>query len=215
MVARVAAAFTVAAAATGVALAAHPARIEQRRANLDTDRPLEMVRISEVPSVNHASSTAGVTVVDRCGGRARRYAIVSETGGSPIRVGSVEVVNADGVTRRPELFAWIGGGRPGSGIVSVHRMDRVRGRACPRPRVLLRYAAQTPPDPLAGLTLVAVSASIGDSAAHRGLEVQIVEQWRSLGDLPARTERRLDYRYDAARGRYVRFATKLIPRGGA
>ena len=198
------------------ALAAHPAQLEERRANLDGDRQLETVAYWQNSSVNHESSNVGVAVGDRCAGRLRRYTVARELGSAAGRVGAVEVVNADGVTRRPEVFAWIGGVRPGSGIVKVVRLERARGAVCPRPRTLLGYAATASPEPPPGLTLVALSASIDDySRAHRGREVQIVEQWRSLGDLPARTERRLEYRYDAARGRYVRYVTKLIPRGPA
>ena len=198
------------------ALGAHPAQLEERRANLDDDRQLETVWFWQNSSVNHETSNVGVAIGDRCAGRLRRYTVARETGTAAGRIGALEIVNADAATRRREVFAWIGGVRPGSGIVKVVRLDRRRAAVCPRLSTLLGYSAAASPEPLSGLTLVALTASIADySPAYRGREVQIVEQWRSLGDLPARTERRLEYGYDAARGRYVRYGTTLIPRGPA
>ena len=209
MASRVALAALAAAALAATALAAHPARRYELRANLDRDPAVERVGVDDFASADHRTMKASVTLVDNCEGRRQNYRL-----GADVSVGAVRVVNADG-RPRPEVFLWLGGIRPQTGTVKVVRLTGSTGR-CPLPRSLLAYSGSRPPEPLAGLTLVALTAAIDDySSAHRGREVQIVEQWRALGDLPARTERRLEFRYDARSGRYVRYGTKVIPRGPA
>src|SRR3712207_2746409 len=138
-------------AAASAALATHPITAQTQHANLDDDERLESVGTAHAPARDHSSWTATVMVIDVCGGRDRRSDVASVTDRSHARVVRLTIDNADGVTRRREVFTWVAGAQ--SEVVRVARLDRRRGLLCPRLRTLFDYSPQALP-PLQAMTRV-------------------------------------------------------------
>jgi hypothetical protein len=168
------------------AYACHPDRMSDIRVNLDRDPAKEEVIAAEHHDCAHTESEAYVHVRDRCQGAWRTYDLHSE--GDVLQ--QFRVVNADGRTRRPEVF-FVTRRRSlvAHGIAEVVRLDS-RPSACPRVRALFHYE---PTDP----GLQSFDVELKDVARQfPGLEV-ILTEGREIAQNVTR------YRYDRARDRYV------------
>jgi hypothetical protein len=169
-----------------VAFACHPDRMSELSVNLDRDPAKEQVVAAEHHDCAHTEFEAYVHIRDRCQGAWRTYDLHSE--GDLLQ--QFRVVNADGRTKRPEVFFVTRRlGPVARGIAEVVRLDS-RASACPRVRALFRYE---PTDP----ALRNFDVELTDVARQfPGLEV-ILTEGREVAQRVTR------YRYDRARDRYV------------
>ena len=211
------AAFAAAAAASVAAApdapACHPSLEHELSVNLDGDRAREVVVAFQNASCDHRHQDAAVEIRDRCGSRTNNYRLTPRLAslGVPRIADAVEVLEADGATRRPETFFAIAGSSPDGrvGIAKVVRLvDRRSG--CPAPRALFSYstAAVAPGD-----APVSWNVDVRNvTRTYAGKEVVLTELLRSPpppeGALGPRRVRL--YRYDRRAGRYVVYGDKTI-----
>ena len=192
------------------ALASHPSRTITRVLNLDGDAAKEKVVAVALTNSDHAQQTAYVRLQDRCRGSSRTL----DLSGTQRTLDAFTIVNADGVTKRPEIFFSLGAtdtNGPG-GIAKVVRLDDRKG-ACASPRALFAYRpVQTVPPP--PQRVVAWNVRLADvSPEFVGKEVTLRETLQAPPsevcclDISTRVRR---YRYDRGRGRYVVFSDKTI-----
>lgn len=171
-----------------VALACHPDRMSPTRVNLDRDPAKEEVVAADLHDCAHTHFEAYVHIRDRCHGAWRTFDLDSE--GEVLR--QFRIVNADGRTRRPEVFfVTVRRGPVARGIAEVVRLDG-RPPACARARALFRYVPTNPGVQSFDVQLKDVTRKFP------GLEVVLTE-----GREVAQTITR--YRYDRARDRYVAY----------
>ena len=183
------AALAVSGHAPQAALACHPDRMSQLSVNLDRDAAKEEVVAADLHDCAHTHFEAYVQIRDRCHGSWRTFDLESE--GEILQ--QFRVVNADGWTRRPEVFfVTVRRGPVASGIAEVVRLDG-RPPACARPRALFRYV------PAPGVQDFDVQLK-DLTRKFRGLEVVLTE-----GREVAQTT--TTYRYDRARNRYVAYGS--------
>jgi hypothetical protein len=192
------------------ALASHPSRTITRLVNLDGDPAKEKVVAVALTSSDHTQQTAYVHLQDRCRGSSRTL----DLSGTQRTLGAFAIVNADGVTTRPEIFFSLGAtdaNGPG-GIAEVVRLDDRPG-ACASPRTLFAYrpARTVPPPPR---RLVAWDVRLAEvSAEFAGKEVTLRETLKAPPSevccLDVMTRVR-QYRYDRGRRQYVVFSDKTI-----
>jgi hypothetical protein len=168
--------------------ACHPDRQFQQLVNLDGDRAKEQVTAVDHHNCSHTEWLAYVRVRDRCRGAWRSF----DFGSSNDVLQQFRVANADGRTRRPEVFFVTSKIGPiASGIAELVRFDD-RPTGCARPRALFRYVP--------GPGVMRFDAELRDEAPHfRGLEIVLTEG-REVAQLVTR------YRYDRKTDRYVRYA---------
>lgn len=192
------------------ALASHPSRMITRLVNLDGDAPKEKVVAVALTSSDHTQQTAYVHLQDRC--RGSWHAV--DLSGTQRTLDAFAIGNADGVTKRPEIFFSLGAtdaNGPG-GIAEVVRLDDRRG-ACASPRTLFAYRpAQTVPTP--PKRLVAWDVRLADvSPEFAGKELTLRETFKAPPsevcciDIATRVRQ---YRYDRGRRQYVVFSDKTI-----
>lgn len=192
------------------ALASHPSRMTTRLLNLDGDAAKEKVVAASLTSSDHTQQTAYVHLRDRCRGPWRTF----DLSGTQRTLDAFAIVNADGITKRPEIFFSLGAtdaGVPG-GIAEVVRLDDRRG-ACASPRTLFAYRpAQTVPPPPE--RLVGWDVRLADvSPEFAGKEVTLRETFRSppsevcCVNISTRVRQ---YRYDRGHRRYVVYSDKTI-----
>jgi hypothetical protein len=164
----------------------HPSRVSETRVNLDGDPEKEQVIAAESHDCGHTSFTASVVIRDRCRGAWRTYDLGSEAN----FLDQFRIVNADGRTRRPEVFFVTRRvGVVARGVAAIVRLDS-RPRSCSRLRVLFRY------EPTAA-GVHSFDIELVDAAPqYPGLEVLVTEA-REVEQHVTK------YRYDAARDRYV------------
>jgi hypothetical protein len=166
--------------------ACHPDRLYDSRVNLDGDSAKERVTALDHHNCAHTEWAAYVHVADRCRGSWRTYGLQSDSD----VLQQFRIANADGRTRRPEVFfATSRIGPVAHGIAEVVRLDD-RASGCSRVRVLFRYV---PSDP----GVQSFNVELKDAAPQfRGLEVILTES----REVAVRTTR---FRYDRVRDRYV------------
>jgi hypothetical protein len=171
------------------AYACHPDRLSEIRVNLDGDRAKEEVVAADSHDCAHTTFRAYVHVRDRCRGAWRTYDLGSEAH----MLQRFRIANADGRTKRHELFFVTRRlGLVAGGIAAVVRLDD-RASGCARVRALFRYQ---PMDP----ALRSFDVELKDVAPQfAGLEVILTE-----GKEVAQTTTR--YRYDRTRDRYIRYS---------
>jgi hypothetical protein len=196
------AAFSVAALLVAVpaAGASHPSRQFTLRANLDGDRAIERVVVTEDVSFDHSQLSTRVVVLDACRGRQRAHPVVD----ARASLLAARFVQADG-RGRTELLAAVGGplGNLTDGKARVVRLVAVRG-GCPRLKTLFSYAASSPPLPAPeGFVLSSFEVNPDElERRYRGREVVLVEWYRSGAALASRARTSV-YRFATARDRYV------------
>jgi hypothetical protein len=164
--------------------ACHPDRLYEQRVNLDGDRAKELVTAVDHHDCAHTEWLAYVRVRDRCG--------TYELGSRNDMLRQFRIANADGRTKRPEVFFVTAKVAPiAIGIAKLVRFDD-RPSGCSRPRTLFRYVP--------GPGVMNFDAELTDAAPQfGGLEVLVTEE-REV----ARTVMR--YRYDRKQDRYIRYA---------
>jgi hypothetical protein len=152
--------------------------------NLDGDRAKERITAVDHHDCAHSEWLAYVRVRDRCG--------TYELGSRNDVLQAFRIANADGRTRRPEVFFATSKVAPvASGVAKLVRFDD-RPSGCSRPRALFRYV------PGAGIKTFAAELT-DDAPQFPGLEIVLTE-----GREVAQTVTR--YRYDRKLDRYVRYA---------
>jgi hypothetical protein len=173
---------------TPTAAACHPDRLFQKHVNLDGDRALEQVVAVDSHDCQHTSFVAYVHVHDRCHGAWQVYDLHSK--GQVLE--QFRIVNADGWTKRPEVFFVVRNfGMPTTGVAEVVRMDD-RASGCSSAHALFKYVPRD--EALRGFSI-----ELKDAAARfRGLEVVLTKTYEA-----DRTVTTL--RYDRTRGRYVEY----------
>jgi hypothetical protein len=182
------AAFAAAGHAPPAAFACHPDRLFDTRVNLDGDAAKERVIALDSHDCAHTEFEAYVHVRDRCHGSWRTYDLQSE--GDVLQ--QFRIANADGRTRRPEVFFVTQRlGPVARGIAEVVRLDD-RASGCAHVRALFRYV---PSDP--GVQSFAVELK-NVAPQFPGLEVVLTE----AREVAQRVTR---YRYDRTRDRYVAY----------
>lgn len=189
--------------AAPVALASHPDRFFEAKANLDADPALERVRGEEGSSVDHKSWYGRVSIIDVCGGKERVYRVTR----SLRHVVDGSVVQADGRGRREVLGVVTGAEREGQA-----RLVRLVGRrgVCQRMRELFEYDMSRPPQPPPpAFELTSFTVEISElEPRFAGREIRLIEQYQLAGMLSSRQRESL-YRYVRARDLYVRYRTTL------
>jgi hypothetical protein len=168
------------------ALACHPDRFSKTLVNLDGDKAKEEVTALDHHNCAHTEWAAYVHVRDRCRGVWRTYDLESD--GDVLQ--DFRIANADGRTRRPEVFFVTRRlGPVALGIAEIVRLDDRRS-GCARVRALFRYS---PNDP----AVQSFAVELKNAAPQfPGLEVVVTE----AREVAQRVTR---YRYDRMRDRYV------------
>jgi hypothetical protein len=182
------AAFAAAGHSPPTAFACHPDRLYDQRVNLDGDTAKERVIALDSHNCAHTEFEAYIHVRDYCRGAWRTYDLQSE--GDVLR--QFRIANADGRTRRPEVFFVTQRlGPVARGASAVVRLDDRRS-GCARVRALFRYTPSEPAVQSFDVELKNVAPQFP------GLEV-VVTEGREVAQQVTR------YRYDRARDRYVAY----------
>jgi hypothetical protein len=196
------AAAAVAATAGGSARgsrACHASYQSVKRVNLDGDAAKETVSAFELTSCDHTQQSAGIRIADHCGSHWNEFLVSGPLRhlGPVVVESAAQVVEADGTTRRREVFFAVHGSDDAGprGIAKVVRLDRL-ANGCAGPRILFAYATRGVQDGVVGWTVRLREAS----TAFRGKEVIVTETLAGEGP---RTKAFSGYRYDRARRRYV------------
>ncbi len=170
------------------AFACHPDRLYNQRVNLDGDKAKEEVIALDSHNCAHTEFVAYVHVRDRCRGVWRTYDLQSD--GDVLQ--DFRIANADGRTRRSEVFFVTRRlGPVALGVAEVVRLDDRRS-GCARVRALFRYS---PNDPAVQSFTVELK---NVAPQFQGLEVVVTE----AREVAQRVTR---YRYDRTRDRYVAY----------
>jgi hypothetical protein len=214
-------AFALSALLVGVLLPAAQGANRTISANLDSDRSLEQVVPRQVcesadgaltvpPCSDDQFPRRRIEIEDSCDGKPYTFAISSVQD----FVNRLRVTNADGTTKRPEVFFDIRSGATGRGgearVVRIVN-DRQVG-ICPRTQVLFRYPRKST------LGRIPRGAAGRDSWSpflrdfthrYRGKEIRLVETYVDRNDAfccPS-FERVTYFRFSRQRDRYVRYRT--------
>jgi hypothetical protein len=198
LIASAAVAATVGGTARGSAQC-HASSQNVRRVNLDGDAENETITAFEATSCDHSRQSAGIRIGDRCRGHWNEFLVSGplRTLGPVVVDRAARVVEADGTTRRREVFFALHGsdGAGPRGVGKVVRLDRLSG-GCSGPRILFSYATRGIPDGIVDWNVQLREAS----AAFRGKEVFVTETLSGGGP---RAGSFSGYRYDRALRRYV------------
>jgi hypothetical protein len=197
----------VAAISAPVAFASHPSWSLDTRLNVDADRALERVVAKYEVSSNHAFERAEIAVVDRCGGRARRYEL-APPGRSMARE---EILGRRELGRPAILFSMVY--PDGREIARVVQLRSKRRGACPRPVAIFDYSSSQPPYPVpGGFTIRDAKLMPGEhSTAYAGRELLLTEAYASGRASPIQQLRQTYFRYSTTQRRYVAYHTEIIP----
>jgi hypothetical protein len=186
----------------------HPNRSRYVAVNLDRDPARENVSSAEETNCAHTHQSASVTIQDRCRGRWNTFSISGaflNFADTPLIDNSFRIVEADGATRRPEVFLDVAGFTPNGrklGLAKVVRLDRRARDGCSAPKTLFAYSTSGYSGG-PGRTLVRWDAQLVDAdGAWPGLEVVLTETTAPEGGNPL-SRRVRQYRYDRGAGRYL------------
>jgi hypothetical protein len=198
-----------------------------RSANLDSDPALERVvarqlceasdgKLTRPPCSEDQFPRRRMEVEDECAGKPYTFAISSVQD----FVDRLRITNADGTTKRPEIFFDLRSGATGrdgeTGVVRI--IDERPGRSCPSLKILFLYPSKSTlgriPRRAAGRD--SWSATLRDfTRRHRGKEIRLTETYVDRNDpfcCPS-FERVSYFRFSRPRDRYVRYRT-LVKRIG-
>lgn len=193
-------------------------------ANLDSDSAPERVVVQELCQATDGTihlpqpacsedqiSRRQIEIEDTCAGAPYRRTISNLQDG----VDRLRVTEADGQTRRPEIFFDMRSGATGrAGDVRVVRYDDRPGETCPAPHRLFRYPSR------ATLGAIPRGASSRDSFSpvlgnyskrHPGKEIRVTETYVDKNDAfccPS-FERVSYFAFSRKANRYVRFTTSV------
>jgi hypothetical protein len=148
-----------------------------------------------------------IEIEDTCDGR-QRVLVISSLQDFITRL---QVREADGITRAPEIFFDVRSGA--SGRVGEARLVRYGGTACARAKTLFRYPTSrtTGRRPRGTLGVNSFFASMGESSKrYRGKELRLTETYIDRDDaLCCPSFRRVTFfRHSRKRDRYVPFRTR-------
>jgi hypothetical protein len=206
---------------SALALAAADAPLS---ANLDSDPALEHVvsrqlceapdgkfTVPPPPCSDDQFPRRRIEVEDSCDGKGYTFAISSVQD----FVDRLRVTNADGRTKRPEIFFDLRSGATGrGGEAQVVRIVDERRGVCPRPRILFRYPRKSTlgPIPRGALGHDSWSPALRDfTRRYRGKEIRMTETYVDRNDAfccPS-FERVSYFRFSRPRDRYVRYRTRV------
>jgi hypothetical protein len=183
------------------ALAAHPSRLIEVKANLDGDRAPERIVGVEDVSSDHSVWRASVRVVDRCGRRSRTHQLV----GGFQRLGEAKAEQADGRGAK-EVLGVLYTVSANDGIA---RLARLAGRSqrCPTLRTLFQYRGRQSPRPAPEAELVQFTVDLVELDSRRpGRELRVTELFQ-IPPMLSSIHRESLYRYVRARDGYVLYET--------
>jgi hypothetical protein len=187
--------------AAPAALASHPSRLVETRANLDRDRAAERIVGVEDVSRDHSIWRASVRIVDRCGGRNRSHRVVAGFQ----RLGEAKAEQVDGRGAK-EVLGVVYGVSAGDGVARLVRLVSGAGR-CAALRTLFSYVAAKSDRPGPGFDLVQFTVEVVDlDTRHAGRELRLTELFQTPPMLSSVHREKL-YRYVAGRDAYVLYAT--------
>jgi hypothetical protein len=206
----------------GLALAASDSPLS---ANLDSDPALERVVPRQLCEAADGTLTASppacsddqfprrrIEVEDSCGGKPYVFAISSVQD----FVDRLRITNADGTTKRPEIFFDIRSGATGRGgeALVVRILDERPGQVCPRVEVLFRYPSKSTlgPIPRGAVGHDSWSPVLRDFTHHyRGKEIRLIETYVDRDDaFCCPSFKRVSYfRFSRAKDAYVRYRTRV------
>jgi hypothetical protein len=189
--------------AVPAALASHPSRLVETKANLDGDRAAERIVGVEDVSRDHSTWRASVRIVDRCGGRERSYPVVA---GFP-RLGEAKAEQVDGRGAK-EVLGVVYSVSAGDGVARLVRLVGRRGR-CGALRTLFSYVAAKSDRPGPGLDLVQFTVEVVElDTRHPGRELRLTELFQTPPMLSSVHREKL-YRYARSRDTYVLYDTNV------
>jgi hypothetical protein len=183
------------------ALAAHPSRLIEVKANLDADRAPERIVGVEDVSSDHSVWRASVRVVDRCAGRSRTHQLV----GGFQRLGEAKAEQADARGAK-EVLGVLYNVSANDGIA---RLVRLAGRSqrCPTLRTLFQYRGRQSPRPAPEAELVQFTVDLVELDSSRpGRELRVTELFQ-IPPMLSSIHRESLYRYVRARDGYVLYET--------
>ena len=184
--------------------AAPPGQIDRPlRANLDADAASEIVQPEAV------GKRWRLALIDQCQEKEQRYVL------SPAYdfVDRLEVAEADGNAKAPELLYSLRNGAGNAGTVRIAKLDGP-AKACPKPATLFTYTTARPTArPPAGYVLADFEVTVKENASrYAGREIRVVEQYakgRSMLCCPS-ASRTTWFRLDPKKKAYVSYGTKLF-----
>jgi hypothetical protein len=176
-------AFVLALVAVPAALASHPSRLVETKANLDGDRAAERIVGVEDVSRDHSIWRASVRIVDRCGGRNRSYRVVAGFQ----RLGEAKAEQVDGRGAK-EVLGVVYSVSAGDGVARLVRLVRRPGP---------------------GFDLVQFTVEVVElDTRHPGRELRLTELFQTPPMLSSVHREKL-YRYARARDTYVLYETNI------
>ena len=183
------------------ALASHPSRLMETKANLDGDRALERVVAVEDVSRDHSVWRASVRIVDRCGARNRSYRVVAGFQ----RLGEAKAEQVDGRGAK-EVLGVVYSVSAGDGVARLVRLVSRPGR-CPALRTLFDYVAAKSDRPAPGFDLVQFTVEVVElNARYPARELRVTELFQTPPMLSSVHREKL-YRHVRTRDTYVLYET--------
>jgi hypothetical protein len=189
--------------AVPAALASHPSRLIETKANLDADRTAERIVGVEDVSRDHSIWRANVRIVDRCGGRNRSYRVVAGFQ----RLGEAKAEQVDGRGAK-EVLGVVYSLSARDGVARLVRLVSRPGR-CPALRTLFDYVAAKSDRPGPGFDLVQFTIEVVELDARRqGRELRLTELFQTPPMLSSVHREKL-YRYVRTRDTYALYETNI------
>lgn len=195
--------FLLALVVVPAALASHPSRLIETKANLDADRASERIVGVEDVSRDHSIWRASVRIVDRCGGRNRSYRVVAGFQ----RLGEARAEQVDGRGAK-EVLGVVYNVSAGDGVARLVRLVSRPGR-CPALRTLFDYVAAKSDRPGPGFDLVQFTVEVVElDARYPGRELRLTELFQTPPMLSSVHREKL-YRYVRPRDTYLLYETNI------
>ena len=185
------------------ALASHPSRLIETKANLDADWASERIVGMEDVSRDHSIWRASVRIVDRCGGRNRSYRVVAGFQ----RLGEARAEQVDGRGAK-EVLGVVYSVSAGDGVARLVRLVSTPGR-CPALRTLFDYVAAKSDRAGPGFDLVQFTVEVVElDARYPGRELRLTELFQTPPMLSSVHREKL-YRYVRPRDTYLLYETNI------
>jgi hypothetical protein len=195
--------FVLALVVVPAALASHPSKLIETKANLDADRASERIVGVEAVSRDHSIWRASVRIVDRCGGRNRSYRVVAGFQ----RLGEARAEQVDGRGAK-EVLGVVYSVSAGDGVARLVRLVS-RPERCPALRTLFDYVASKSDRPGPGFDLVQFMVEVVElDARYPGRELRLTELFQTPPMLSSVHREKL-YRYVRPRDTYLLYETNI------